>query len=170
MVWKKYKGRQRKVCPNCHYVHWSNEKISVGGLVARDKQILLVQRAQRPGKGLWTIPGGFVEQEETMQEAIKREIKEETGVIAEPQRIVSTAEIPEKKCHEIYVTFALAFVSGDVVIQHSEILEAHFFTLTQAMDLPLADLTRQLLTNNSANHLSPLGIKPELANGFYLYG
>ncbi len=170
LKWQKCGGRRRQVCPNCHYVLWSKESISVGGIVTKGNQILLVQRAQNPGKGRWTIPGGYVEQEETMEVAIQREIKEETGIITQPQRIVSIAELPSEKSHDVYVTFCLRYASGKVVRQPNEVMAARFVSRGQAKELPLADLTRRLLNIKISDSLQPLRINPREANGFYLYG
>jgi mutator protein MutT len=54
--------------------------VGVGGVVIRDGAVLLVQRAQDPLAGQWTIPGGAVEVGETLKEAVARELMEETGL------------------------------------------------------------------------------------------
>ncbi|RLE50492.1 MAG: NUDIX hydrolase, partial [Candidatus Methanomethylicota archaeon] len=54
--------------------------VGVGAVIIDDNgKILLVKRAQPPGKDLWAIPGGIVKLGETLRNAVKREIKEETG-------------------------------------------------------------------------------------------
>lgn len=54
--------------------------VGVGGVVVRDGAVLLVQRAQEPLAGQWTLPGGVVEAGETLEEAVVRELREETGL------------------------------------------------------------------------------------------
>lgn len=54
--------------------------VGVGALIRKDGRILLVKRRFEPGKGLWSIPGGLVELGEPVEEAVKREVKEETGI------------------------------------------------------------------------------------------
>ena len=56
--------------------------VGVGGAVVRDGKLLLVRRASRRGRGNWQIPGGFVEQDETIEQAVVREVEEEAGVNA----------------------------------------------------------------------------------------
>ncbi|EXX87678.1 NUDIX hydrolase [Paenibacillus darwinianus] len=70
---------ERLACTACGFVHWGNYSIGVGALVIRDGKVLLVRRAQEPGKGLWTNPGGYIEQLESIRETIRREVLEEAG-------------------------------------------------------------------------------------------
>jgi 8-oxo-dGTP diphosphatase len=73
--------------------------LGVGALIFHDDRILLVERGKEPHKGLWSLPGGVVEVGETLEEAIRREVHEETGlaidivgVIEIFQRIIRDAE------------------------------------------------------------------------------
>ena len=54
--------------------------VGAGALVHRGGRLLLVKRNERPGKGMWSFPGGAVEIGETTAEAARREVKEETGL------------------------------------------------------------------------------------------
>ena len=54
--------------------------VGVGGAVINNGRLLLVRRAGRRGSGNWQIPGGFVEQNETIESAVVREVKEESSV------------------------------------------------------------------------------------------
>ena len=54
--------------------------IGVGGVIFHDRSILLVRRAQAPGKGQWSLPGGAVELGETLADALNREIYEEVSI------------------------------------------------------------------------------------------
>jgi len=58
--------------------------VAVGGIITDGEQILLIQRGHPPGEGQWTIPGGRVELDETLPEAVRREIREECGIAVEP--------------------------------------------------------------------------------------
>ncbi|HYP24947.1 MAG TPA: NUDIX domain-containing protein, partial [Actinomycetota bacterium] len=55
-------------------------QIAVGAIVVRDGRLLMVQRANEPGAGLWSLPGGRVEHGEYLAAALRREVKEETGL------------------------------------------------------------------------------------------
>ncbi len=67
-------------CSNCGFIFWNNPKPVVSGIYVENGKILMLQRATEPLKGYWVLPGGFMKYEETPQEALKRETKEETGV------------------------------------------------------------------------------------------
>jgi 8-oxo-dGTP diphosphatase len=63
----------------------------VGGIVHDDHgALLLIRRGTEPGRGLWSIPGGRVEQGETDAEAVVRELAEETGLVVAPGALVGT--------------------------------------------------------------------------------
>lgn len=59
-------------------------RVGVGAVIFRDDRVLLIRRGKEPLKGTWLIPGGTVELGETLEEALVREILEETGIVARP--------------------------------------------------------------------------------------
>jgi 8-oxo-dGTP diphosphatase len=64
----------------------------VGALIIEGDRILLVERGREPLKGYWSLPGGILEVGETLDEAIRREVLEETGLIIEPVQVVEIFE------------------------------------------------------------------------------
>jgi 8-oxo-dGTP diphosphatase len=57
-----------------------------------DGRLLLIKRGHEPGAGLWSLPGGRIEAGETDEEAVIREIREETGLIVVPGRLVGSVQ------------------------------------------------------------------------------
>ncbi|WP_443112456.1 NUDIX domain-containing protein [Dehalobacter sp. DCM] len=97
--------KMRQACPACDYIHWGEYSLGVGGVVLKDGKALLIQRANNPGKGRWTIPGGYVEQNEKIADAAVREVREETGILTRPVSILAVRDYPEdipNIKHDIY--------------------------------------------------------------------
>lgn len=129
-------------CPDCLFVHWGNFSMGVGGVVWHENKVLLVQRANEPGKGNWTIPGGFVDQRESIAEAIVREIREETGIVTDPLSIISLRDRPGEK-HDLYVIFLLRYLGGTLKAEQEEVSDIGFFGFEECKALhPLANLSR----------------------------
>ncbi len=70
----------RPKCPHCEFVDYGNPKACVAVLVQSRGRVLLARRGIEPGRGLWDIPGGFIESGETAEQTVAREIKEETDL------------------------------------------------------------------------------------------
>lgn len=67
-------------CPKCNFVFWNNPKPVVSIILSNNGKILMIQRTNEPSKDYWCLPGGFINYQEKPEEAILREVKEETGV------------------------------------------------------------------------------------------
>jgi 8-oxo-dGTP diphosphatase len=71
-------------------------RVGVGGIVVHNGQVLLVRRGQEPLKGHWSLPGGLVENGEELACALRRELKEETGLSVEPIEVIGVFERIER--------------------------------------------------------------------------
>ena len=72
--------RERLMCPDCGHVPYENPKVVVGSVVAEGEEVLLCRRAIEPRSGFWTIPAGYMEMGETVEEGARREAWEEARV------------------------------------------------------------------------------------------
>ena len=70
-------NRERLICPDCGHIAYDNPKIVVGSVVAVDGAVLMCRRAIEPRRGFWTLPAGYLEHGETLQEGAMREAREE---------------------------------------------------------------------------------------------
>lgn len=68
-------------------------KPAVSAVIVRDGEILLVKRGCEPNMGLWSLPGGSIELGETLQEALAREVLEETSLEVEPGDIAGVYDV-----------------------------------------------------------------------------
>src|ERR1700757_1735689 len=66
--------------------------VGVGAVIIQENQVLLIQRGQEPLKGEWSLPGGALELGETLQQGIRREVLEETGLVVEPVAVVEVLD------------------------------------------------------------------------------
>lgn len=64
----------------------------VGALIIEDGRILLVERGKEPLRGYWSLPGGAVETGESLEDALRREVREETGLEVEPLHLIEVFE------------------------------------------------------------------------------
>lgn len=88
-------GRLRPVCDNCGYVHYVNPVPGVGLVIEMDGGVVLVRRGHPPHQGEWALPGGFVEADESAEEAAMREAEEETGLKIEILELAMINSFPE---------------------------------------------------------------------------
>jgi 8-oxo-dGTP diphosphatase len=88
-------------------------EVGVGAIVRRGTKLLLVRRGREPGRGLWSIPGGRVEQGEALAEAVVRELREETGLEGVCGRFVGWAERIDRDHHLVILDFEVSTDDGD---------------------------------------------------------
>lgn len=89
--------RERPSCPSCGWTLFLDPKVAAAAVLELSGGILLCRRAIEPGLGKWSFPAGFVDRGEVVEEALRREIREETGLEAQLDGLVgvySHAENP----------------------------------------------------------------------------
>lgn len=91
--------------------------MGVGAVVVRDGKVLLIRRGKRPLRGRWMVPGGTVELGETLEQALVRETREETGLIVRPREPVAVLDRIQRedgrvRFHYVIVDFVCDYVSG----------------------------------------------------------
>ena len=157
--------RERLVCNDCQWVHYENPRIIVTGLCLSEDQVLLCRRAIAPRYGFWTLPGGFLEVGETLEEGTCREVREEAGASVRTTSLLATYSIPRiGQVHMIYLSEMRRpeFHAGP------ESLDVQFFPMTQD-GIPWDDLAfpvnhwvlREYIDLNGDSVKQPFVMKPE---------
>jgi ADP-ribose pyrophosphatase YjhB (NUDIX family) len=93
----------RYVCDACGTIHYENPRLIVGCVPEFNGRILLCRRAIEPRKGFWTVPAGFMENGETLQQAAARECYEEALARVQIGSLVSVAHVLH--AHQVHVFF-----------------------------------------------------------------
>jgi len=116
-------------------------QVAVSAGIFRDGKILLTRRTNDPKGVRWTFPGGRIESGETMAEALKREILEETGLTIEIAGSAGVREMLHAQSghgHFIILPFAVRWVSGEVAL-NDELEEARWFDPDETRNLTVTD-------------------------------
>lgn len=96
-------------------------RVAVGAVVVHEGRVLVVERGNPPGQGIWALPGGSVELGETLAEATEREVLEETGIVVRAGAVVHTFDAVVRdddgrvRFHYVIVDLECEYVSGHVV-------------------------------------------------------
>lgn len=107
--------RERFVCSHCGVIHYQNPKMVVGSIPLWEQdgqtKVLLCRRAIEPRKGYWTLPAGFMENEETTAAAAARETEEEAGARIEIGPLFSLINVPH--VHQVHMFYLATLLDLD---------------------------------------------------------
>jgi ADP-ribose pyrophosphatase YjhB (NUDIX family) len=116
--------KQRAVCPNCQTIHYENPLTVVGTVPYWGDRVLLCKRNIEPRWGLWTLPAGFMELNETTTEGAARETIEEAGAEFEMQGLFSLVNV--SRVGQVHL-FYRAQLTSDQFDPGHETIEARLF-------------------------------------------
>ena len=120
----------------------TNWEKSTAGVVIRDGKVLLARHTYGAGKGKLIIPGGYIQHGETPENAVRREIAEETGIAAEPVAIVGI----RFNAHDWYVIFRAEYIGGEARSDHDENSEVLWLEVEKALEAEdVADLSKKMI-------------------------
>jgi len=107
-------ARNHRYCERCKTRQYDHPRIVVTCFVAYQKKLLWVQRELEPQRGLWAIPGGFLENDETLAQGAARELREESGVLIPADQLA------------LYMTGTITFIN-QIYIAFRGTVETDFF-------------------------------------------
>lgn len=114
--------------------------LTLKAVILKDDKVLLLKRSKKEefNKGKWDLPGGHIEAGETVNESLKREVKEETGLVVAVDSIINIVEF--EKEHKAFrqekrgLRFLVNYLSGEVKLNENEHSEFQWLTLTEAIE------------------------------------
>jgi len=147
--------RDRLACANCGFIFYVNPRLVVTTLPVTERgEVMLIRRGIAPGYDMWAQPGGFLEIDETVQDAAVRETLEETGLVVEPVRIVGLYS--RVQAAVVVVVYEARIVGGEVV-RTREALETRPFAPD---DIPWPEIAFE--TSARALRDWVVGVRPDL--------
>lgn len=102
----------RNICDHCGFIDYVNPKIVVGSVVAHEGRILLCRRAIEPRRGFWTLPAGFMEQGEAVEEGAMREAREEANAEIRIRDLLAIYSIP--RIAQVQIMYRAELLSPDI--------------------------------------------------------
>ena len=131
--------RERFICPSCGTIHYQNPRMVVGCIPFWQDRLLLCRRSIEPRHGLWTLPAGFLENEESVEEGARRELMEEALASALELRPYGLYNI--RHVSQVYLMF-ITELASDEFGAGEETLEADLF---EEAAIPWDDLAFQVV-------------------------
>ncbi len=138
----------RHVCSKCDTIHYQNPKIITGCLIEHDNKILLCRRAIEPQHGKWTLPAGFMENNETSSDGAIRETLEEANAKISNVHLYSVYDIPH--ISQVYMIYRAQLVDMEFSAG-SESLEVKLFNKE---DIPWTELAFSVIRQTLITYLN----------------
>ncbi|HWE58003.1 MAG TPA: NUDIX domain-containing protein [Acidimicrobiales bacterium] len=114
-------------------------EVCVGAIAVFEGSILMVRRGRGPAQGTWSVPGGRVEEGESLAEAVVRELAEETSLDGVCESLVGWAERIGPGFHYVILDFAVTMMTDADPVAGDDAAEARWVPLSDVADLTLAD-------------------------------
>lgn len=128
-------------CPSCG--RFANRGVSIDAIIVKNDKILLVQRGVEPFKGYWATPGGYVSWDESTEDAVKREVKEETNLEVTETRLVGVYSSPTRHPKQVINLVYLTKIKDGEIKHGDDAVDAKWFAL--------GDIPEQLAFDHKQN-------------------
>jgi len=123
-------------------------EVCVGAVAIDNDRLLLIRRGRGPAQGEWSVPGGRVEQGETLAEAVVRELAEETGLEGVCDRLIGWVERIGDDYHYVILDFLVEVLDGAEPVAGDDAAEARWVPLPEVADYALVEGLAEFLADN----------------------
>jgi 8-oxo-dGTP diphosphatase len=115
------------------------QRVPCVGAIITDSagRLLLIKRGHPPEAGRWSLPGGRIEPGESDQQALMREVREETGLVVAPGRLVGTVDRPQPDGRVLAIRDYAATITGGTLAAGDDAADARWFSMRELHSLPL---------------------------------
>ncbi|MGB9720049.1 MAG: aspartate 1-decarboxylase [bacterium] len=138
------------LCKKCGWQHYKNPLPSVAGFIMNaDDEILLIKRGAEPEKGRWALPSGFIEPNETPEQAVLRELKEETGLNGTIKKMLGIYVEPTRFYGDVLLIGYEIEGTGGKIRPGSDTTEVNFFSKNKLPRIPF--LSHREIINQGIN-------------------
>lgn len=157
-------GRERLTCPLCGYVHYVNPVPGVGVVIEMDGGVVLVKRGGRVKAGSWALISGYIEADESVEDAALRESLEETGLQIELIDLLGIYSFPEGPPASGIIVFYRARPVGGTLRAGDDAADVRIFAPDELPPMPFRT-HRQALERWRALRAEPSAPPPALSSG-----
>ncbi|HWW35868.1 MAG TPA: NUDIX hydrolase [Xanthobacteraceae bacterium] len=125
--------------------------LAVSAAIFRAERVLIVRRGVPPMQGIYTLPGGGVELGETLEQAVMREVREETGLAIEPLSLAGYRQVIARDSegkierHFVILPFAARYLAGEISL-NAELAEAKWLLPSELSGLRTTEGLAEIVT------------------------
>ena len=115
---------KRLVCQTCSFIFYQDPKVVAGTIFTLDRRIVLLKRGVEPALGKWVFPGGYVDRGETVEEAARRETREESQLEVVIGSLLNVYSYPRSP--NVIIVYAAQIVGGNLAAGEESVEAATF--------------------------------------------
>lgn len=149
-ITKQLEGVDRLVCSHCGFIFYQNPTPAVAVILFDSEKVLLVKRKFPPRKGFWSLPAGFIEYHEKVEETALREIKEETNLDIRLKDIYGIFSAYDDPNHHVLLVVYWGEILKGKLFPGDDALDAQFFSLDN-LPVNIAFSTHRIILNDLKN-------------------
>jgi len=130
-------GKERKWCSECDWTYYPYVAQSITALIIKKGQALMVKRGRQPYKGTWMFPAGFVDFGEHPEDALHREVDEETGLKIKQANLLKVYQCKDdpRAMGHIVFCYQVDVIEGQLITDEDENLDIGWFDVNNLPEI-----------------------------------